>query len=80
MKEKRYLVLLCGLALVGSLAGCSRDDAPNVTATPSVSQAPPPSESVSPSETTRPTTTEPADSVEPTDNYHADGDGQVDVD
>ena len=76
--KRKYLVLLCGLALVGALAGCSKKNAPDVTPTPSAAT---PSESVRPSETVKPTdTTAPTDTVSPTDNYHADGDGRVEDD
>ena len=83
----RYLTLLCALTLAGALTGCSRSNAPDVTAKPSVSADPP--ETVRPVETARPSATlEPthsvspmeSDGVMPTDNYHAGEDGQVEGD
>ena len=61
--KRKYLVLLCGLALVGALAGCSKKNAPDVTPTPSAAT---PSESVRPSETVKPTDTTAPTTITPT--------------
>lgn len=77
--KRRYLALTCALSLACVLTGCwggDRDDT-----TPHSTSPVAPTESVAPSHSAAPTETAGTEpSVSPTDNYHADGEGQVDLD
>ena len=71
--RRSCLVPLLALALALGLAGCSRDDAPDVTHSAA------PSETVLPVETARPSeSAAPAESGMPEETYHAGADGRVD--
>ena len=73
--KRNQIALVCGLALIGALAGCSKNETPKVTPTPTT--APP--ATVAPEPTHAPTTepVNPTDTVAPTDHYDANADGQV---
>ena len=71
--RRNCLVPLLALVLALGLAGCSRDDAPDVTHSAA------PSETVLPVETARPSeSAAPSESGLPEETYHAGTDGRVD--
>ena len=67
--KRNQIALVCGLALIGALAGCSKNETPKVTPTPTTA----PTATVAPEPTHAPTT----EPVTPTDHYDANADGQV---
>ena len=73
--KRNQIALVCGLALIGALAGCSKNETPKVTPTPTTA----PTATVAPEPTHAPTTepVNPTDTVAPTDHYDANADGQV---
>ncbi|WP_444301464.1 hypothetical protein [Intestinimonas butyriciproducens] len=60
--KRNQIALVCGLALIGALAGCSKNETPKVTPTPTTA----PTATVAPEPTHAPTT----EPVNPTDSPH----------
>ena len=62
--KRNQIALVCGLALIGALAGCSKNETPKVTPTPTTA----PTATVAPEPTHAPTTepVNPTDTVAPT--------------